>query len=167
MSLFGSIKNTILAPIKIKKRVFDPEKMSIEDISLPSSIINIDNERIRDMIKEEVSTFKALDYRNKPLEQIKAKEYHSYQIGILLKYLKGDNVYAITNIDTILPTFVIGTTKRQLHTKVFDVVYRYDIGVDKDSRIDELKKEIKWTPLDAAYLLYYLSLTERTVPKRR
>ena len=167
MSLFGSIKNTILAPIKIKKRVFDPEKMSIEDISLPSSILNIDNERIRDMIKEEVSTFKALGYLNKPLEQIKAKEYHSYQIGILLKYLKGDNVYAITNIDTILPTFVLGTTKRQLHTKVFDVVYRYDIGVDKDSKIDELKKEIKWTPLDAAYLLYYLSLTERTVPKRR
>jgi len=167
MSLFGSIKNTILTPIKIKKRVFDPEKMSIEDISLPSTIINIDNERIRDMIKEEVSTFKALDYRNKPLEQIKAKEYHSYQIGILLKYLKGDNVYAITNIDTVLPTFVLGTTKRQLHTKVFDVVYRYDIGVDKDSKIDELKKEIKWTPLDAAYLLYYLSLTERTVPKRR
>ena len=65
--------------------------MSIEDISLPSSIINIDNEKIRDMIKEEVATFKALNYINKPLDQIKVKEYHSYQIGILLKYLKADN----------------------------------------------------------------------------
>jgi len=167
MSLFGSIKNKVLTPIRIKKRVFDPEKMSIEDISLPASMDKIEDDKIRDMVKDEVATFKALDYINKPLEYLKAKEYHSYQIGILLKYLKGDNVFAITKIDTVLPTFVLGTTKRQLHIKVFDVVYRYDIGVDKDASLEELKKEVKWTPLDAAYLLYYLSLSERTLPKKR
>lgn len=151
-----------LAP-RLKKRTFDPEAMSIEDISLPNALMNLDVEVIKNMIEEEVATFKSLDYKNKTLTQLKINEYHSYQIGIMLRYIKENRVFLIPNIEGIIPSFIMGATRNQLHIKVFDIVYRYDLGVNKEMSIEELAKEVKWTPSEAAYLLCYLNMEDRTI----
>jgi hypothetical protein len=166
MSLFGSISSVLTgnAP-RFKKRKFDPEKMSIEDIILPSSMENIDSEGSRELIKNEVDVFKSLGYKDKPLDQLKVKEYHSFQIGLMMKFIKDEKIYLIPKIDEVLPSFVIRTPKRQLHSKVFEIVYRYDNGVDKEQSIEKLKNEIKWSPLDAAYLLCYINTENKWVPK--
>ena len=68
MSMFGSMGKKILKSIKIKKRVFDPEKMSIEDISLPRVLKNLDSDNLTSVIAEEISTFKSLGYKVKPIQ---------------------------------------------------------------------------------------------------
>ncbi|MDC0932402.1 hypothetical protein OAR97_01010 [Arcobacteraceae bacterium] len=151
-----------IAP-RLKKRTFDPEAMSIEDISLPNSLMNLDVEDIKNMIEKEVATFKSLDYKNKTLEQLKINEFHSYEIGFMLRYIKEDRVFLIANIDEIIPSFIMGSTRNQLHIKVFDIVYRYDLGVNKMMSVDQLEKEIKWSPREAAYLLRYLNMEDRTI----
>ena len=62
-----------------------------------------------------------------------------------------------------LPSFITGATRKQLHIKVFDIVYRYDLGVDKKQSETDLEKEIKWTPKEAGYLLRYLDMEDRTI----
>ena len=57
MSLFGSISNVIQNAPRFKKRRFDPEKMTIDDIILPENIENIDPDAVRDLIKSEVDTW--------------------------------------------------------------------------------------------------------------
>jgi len=151
-----------LAP-RLKKRTFDPEAMSIEDISLPNALMNLDPEEIKNMIEKEVSTFKSLGYKNKTLDQLKINEYHSYQIGMMLRYIKEERVFLIADIEELIPSFIMGATRQQLHIKVFDIVYRYDLGVNKNMSLEELEKEIKWTPKEAAYLLRYLNIEDRTI----
>lgn len=151
-----------LAP-RLKKRTFDPEAMSIEDISLPNALMNLDPEDIKNMIEKEVATFKSLDYKNKTLEQLKINEYHSYQIGVMLRYIKEERVFLIADIEELIPNFIMGATRQQLHIKVFDIVYRFDLGVNKAMSLEELEKEIKWTPREAAYLLRYLNMEDRTI----
>ena len=151
-----------LAP-RLKKRTFDPEAMSIEDISLPNALMNLDPEEIKNMIEKEVSTFKSLGYNNKTLDQLKINEYHSYQIGMMLRYIKEERVFLIADIEELIPSFIMGATRQQLHIKVFDIVYRYDLGVNKNMSLEELEKEIKWTPKEAAYLLRYLNIEDRTI----
>jgi len=158
--LIGKVTN--LAP-RLKKRTFDPEAMSIEDISLPYALMNLDPADIKNMIEKEITTFKSLGYKNKTLEQLKISEYHSYQIGLMLRYIKEERVFFISNIEKMVPNFIMGTTKQQLHIKVFDIVYRYDLGVNKNMSLEELEKEIKWTPKEAAYLLRYLNIEDRTI----
>lgn len=158
--LIGKVTN--LAP-RLKKRTFDPEAMSIEDISLPYTLMNLDPADIKNMIEKEITTFKSLGYKNKTLEQLKISEYHSYQIGLMLRYIKEERVFFISNIEKMVPNFIMGTTKQQLHIKVFDIVYRYDLGVNKNMSLEELEKEIKWTPKEAAYLLRYLNIEDRTI----
>lgn len=166
MSLFGSISNVIHNAPRFKKRRFDPEKMTIDDIILPEAINDIDPDKIRDMIKNEVNTYKALGYKDKPLEQLKVQEYHSYQIGLMLKYIKEERLYLIPQPQNVLPSYALNITKRQLHVKVFDVVYRYVNAVNKEQGEEKLKNELKWSPLDAAYLLCYLNTEEKWLPKK-
>jgi len=155
-------KVTKLAP-RLKKRTFDPEAMSIEDISLPFCLLNIDINDTRSVLEKEIATYKSLGYINKTLEQIKVTEYHSYQIGLMLYYIKENRFLKIANIEEIVPRFIMGATKKQLHIKVFDIVYRYDLGVNKTMGAEELEKEISWTPQEAAYLLRYLDMEDRTI----
>jgi hypothetical protein len=164
MSFMDGIINKVtqIAP-KLKKRTFDPEAMSIEDISLPTSLMDLDIEEIRSIIENEVATFKSLGYKNKTLEQLKIMEYHSYQIGLMLRYIKEDRFFLIPYVDEIVPSFIMGATKKQLHIKVFDIVYRYDLGISKTISIEQLEKEIKWTPKEAGYLLRYLDMENRTI----
>lgn len=165
MSLFGSISQMVHNVPRFKKRNFDPEKMTIDDIILPEIIEAIDPDTIRDMIKDEVDTYRSLGYRDKPLEQLKIEEYHSYQIALMLKYIKEERLYLISQPKNVLPSNVINITKRQLHAKVFDVVYRYVNSVDKDESEEKLKSEVKWSPMDAGYLLAYLNTEEKWIPK--
>ena len=59
--------------------------------------------------------------------------------------------------------FVYSKQSIQLHIKVFDIVYRYDLGVGKEMNISQLEKENKWTPREAGYLLRYLNMEDRTI----
>lgn len=165
MSLFGAIKKAVYQAPRLKKRNFDPEKMTIDDIILPNVIVDIDPDAIRDLIKEEVDVYKTLDYKDKPLDQLKINEYHSFQVGLMLRYIKDDKLYLLSNPGDILPSHITYTTKRELHTKVFEVVYRYVNAVDKDASVESLKKDIKWSPQDAGYLLAYLNTQEKYKPK--
>ncbi len=165
MAFLGSI-GKVFSSAKIKKRTFDPEKMSVEDISIPRCLKNLDIDTAKSMVNEEFSTYKSLGYKDKPLDQIKQNEYHSYQIGTILRCLQDNIVFHYPKINDVLPSLVTHITKKQLHMKVFDIVYRYDTLVIKDALAQDLVKDTRWTPLDMAYLLYYLCLENRVIPKR-
>jgi hypothetical protein len=163
--MFSSIKKKVSQGIKIKKRVFDPEKMSVEDISIPVCLRNLDVDTAKSLVNEEFGTYNSLGYKDKPLDQIKLKEYHSYQIGLVLRCLSEGVVLFNPKVGNILPTMVTFITKKQLHLKVFDIVFRYDNSVGKHDIAPELIQDIKWSPLDMAYLLYYLTLENRWIPR--
>jgi len=157
------IKKVVQLAPRLKKRTFDPEAMSIEDISLPSTLMSLDIESVKNIIEDEIGTYRSLGYINKTLDHLKINEYHSFQIGIMLRYIKEDRVFLIPKIDEIMPSFILGATKNQLHIKVFDIVYRYDLSVNKESNRTDLEKEIKWTAREAGYLLRYVNLEDRRI----
>jgi len=165
MALFGSMGKVFTSP-KLKKRRFDPEKMSAEDIELPRVFKTIEKDELRLLIKEEIDLFKTLDYKNKPDDQLKDPEYHSWQVGLLLKFIKEEMVYLYDAIDDILPSKTVYITKKNLHIKVFDIVYRYDNSVDKEFIKEELLQDIKWNAQEIAYLLKYITIEDRVLPRK-
>jgi hypothetical protein len=166
MAMFGGAAKKMFSFAKLEKRVFDPEKMSVEDISVPVCLRNLDIDTTKSLIEQEIKTYKSLDYHNKPLDQLKVYEYHSYQIGLVLRCLQSDIVLFNPKIGDVLPTAATFITKKQLHLKVFDIVYRYDNAIPSDTLANELIADIRWSPLDMAYLLYYLTLENRVIPKK-
>ena len=53
MALFGTMGKVFTSP-RLKKRKFDPEKMSAEDIELPRVFRTIEKDELRLLVKEEI-----------------------------------------------------------------------------------------------------------------
>lgn len=157
MSLRGMVKNLFVSP-RLKKRDFDPEKVSIEDIKLPTVIEDFEPIITTSMVKEEVSTYRSLEYRKKSMETLRCNDYHSLQIGAILKYIKLDMYLSIPKPAEVFPKQVLLVTKETLQSRVFDIFKKYDKTVKKNLTQTQLFHDIEWTPLDAGYLLYYLSV---------
>jgi hypothetical protein len=167
MSLISGMKSRVAGFVpKLTKMHFDPEKMSVEDIELPG-VIKRDEADLRETIRDEINTYKALGYIDLPVDQLKFPEYHSYQVGNIMKYIKEDNVFVAQDIEKILNSASTSITKRNLHIKVFDIVFRYNEYVEKDATKEELQGDIKWTPLEVSYLLRYATLEDRAIPKKK
>ncbi|RLA78005.1 MAG: hypothetical protein DRG78_16130 [Epsilonproteobacteria bacterium] len=154
----GGVMKKIFTPTKFKKRVFDPEMISIEDIKLPKIIDQLDSKIIKSMVKEEISTYKSLGYKDKSLGALEVKTYHSFQVGCILKYLQLDYDLFIPNNSEIFPSFVTNYPFESLQTKVFEVINNYDKTIAKDPSGPKLINDISWSPLDVTYLLYYLTV---------
>ncbi|MCK5111882.1 MAG: hypothetical protein KAQ94_10215 [Arcobacteraceae bacterium] len=153
---FGSILQKIFSSVKLKKRVFDPEKIELVDLILPDFIDTFDSETVYSMVREELNTFQSLEYKNKPIESLNIKEYHSFQIGIILKFLLLEYDLFITNKKDIFPSFILNTPKEKVKHKVFYIINLYGNTVAKTLSGKDLVDDVRWSPIDIAYLLYYL-----------
>lgn len=168
MSLLNGLKSRVLgtAP-RLKKRDFDPEKMTVDDITLPRGVKFLEVELARSFISQYVDTYKALGYVDMPLDQLKFPEYNSYEVGVVLRYLKENRHFLIANIDKILPSVILYSTKKQMHIKVFDMIFRYNEVVDDEFLKDDLTRDKSWSPMEFGYLLRYLSEENRELKKKK
>jgi len=154
----GGVLRKVFTSTKLKKRVFDPELVSIEDIKLPKIIDQLEPKLIVNMTKEEISTYKSLGYKDKSLGALEVRIYHSFQVGVILKYLQLDYDLFIPNSDQIFPKFVKNYPFESLQGKVFELIANYDKHIAKDPSGKKLIDDLRWSPLDVTYLLYYLTI---------
>jgi len=155
---FGNFVKNAFTPVKLKKRVFDPEKVSIEDIKLPKILNDLDRDVIISMVKDEVVTYKSLGYKDKSLGALDVNVYHSFQIGTILKYLQLGYDLFIPNKKEVFSTFMLKYPYESLQSKVFDIIKEYDKKVSKMASENELISDMRWSPLDINYLLFYLTV---------
>jgi hypothetical protein len=157
MGFFSSIKNIFLQTPKLEKRSFNPQKVSIEDVELPNLYKKLDSDTIKKAIKDEFSTYKSLNYKDKSLGALEVKTYHSFQIGMILRCLQLNCHFFIHNKKDIFPPFMENYSDDTIQSKVFDIIHSYDLDVSKAFSKSELLQHNMWSPLNATYLLYYLA----------
>ena len=144
---------------KFKKRKFNPNIIDIDDINLPIEIKNMNKERVFADIKTDLNTYKLLGYRFKSEGELEGmKEYHSLQIGIMLQGLKINyDLQMRENVSNYFPESIAKLHYHTIQGKVLDLIKKYDKVVTKTLSENQLHNEVIWTPIDAAYILYYLS----------
>lgn len=154
---FGKKAYTSMRSLWLEKREFDPELVSIEDIELPIIFKDMDESRILRDLKSELETFKSLGYRFRKSDELEVLEYHSFQIGLILKAMKFGFDLKVKGNSNYFPKFIYTLSDNTVQGKVFDIIKKYDKEVKKMSSEIILRDEMIWTPLDAGYLLYYMS----------
>jgi hypothetical protein len=154
----SNIINT-LGRFRLKKRKFDPDILVIEDLDIPIVIKELDEDRLLRDMRSEAKHYKLLGYRFKKKSELEnMKEYHSMQIGILLRAIH-DKIDLKLNesLENIFPPFVIKHHYGTIQMMVQDIIKKYERGVNKISTEQQLFNETIWTPIEAACLIYYLS----------
>jgi len=153
----GGIFQKAFKSIKLTKRDYDPEIITVSDIELPIIYKDMDMDRIIRDVKSEFQTYKSLGYRFKENKELQDKEYYSFQIGILLNGLKHDIDIKIRNIKEYIPSFIINSTKENLQYQVSEIVKKFDKEVPKNIGDIIARDDFIWTPIEAGYLLYYIA----------
>ncbi|HIP13577.1 MAG TPA: hypothetical protein EYG97_02710 [Arcobacter sp.] len=155
---FGGIFAKAYESIRLTKRDYDPELVTIDDIELPIIYNSMDDDRVIRDIKTELKTFTSVGYRLSGNNNIEEKEYTIYQIGILLNALKKNIDLKIVVPKKYLPTFIYSSTNETMKKQMSDIIKRFDKGVKKDISEANAREEYSWMPKDAGYILYYLSI---------
>ncbi len=154
----GFFQRTFFQSFRLKKRDYDPEIVEIKDIELPILYKYLDDARIFRDIKTELKTYKSLGYRFRKKSELQEQEYYSYQIGILLCALDRDIDLKIPNPKNVIPKFILDTRYEHVKVEVSDILKKFDSQVPKDLSDIITKDQFIWTPIEAGYLLYYLSI---------
>jgi len=158
---FGGIFTKAYQSVRLKKRDYDPELLSIEDIELPFIFKSLDENRIQRDIKSELETYKSVGYRLSSNKNIDKNEYSIYQIGILLVALKKELDLKIIVAKSYLPEFIYKTSEDNMKLKISDILKKYDKEVKKDILEGNAREEYTWTPKEAGYILYFLSMYKK------
>jgi hypothetical protein len=157
---FGSIKK-IFRDNWLVKRKYDPQLVSIKDISLPFIFKDMDNSRLQREIRAELQTYKSLGYRFKEKNELETNEYYSFQIGILLNALNNDIDLNIPQKEDYIADFIYKSSNDTIIRQISDIIKKFDKQVPKNISNIIAKDDFIWTPVEAGYLLYYLSLFKK------
>jgi hypothetical protein len=117
----------------------------------------LDEARVLRDLRSELETFKSLGYRFKNPMELRVLEYHSFQIGVLLKALKFGFDLKVKGNSNYFPETIYKLSHHTIQGKVFDIIKKYDTAVNKMSSEIILRDEMIWTPEEACYLFLYLS----------
>jgi len=137
--------------------IFDSSFIKKEDIKISLYLSEIEQEEILKELKSELQTFKSLGYRFQTFQELEKIEYHSYQIGILLQALVLNFDLKIVDETEYFPDFIYKLKYNHIQKQVMHIIEKYNKQVSKVYTKDDLRKQIIWTPMEAGYLLYYLS----------
>jgi hypothetical protein len=155
--MFGSVINKVITSVKLKKRNYDPEMIAADDIKLPLVFNGMEKGIINPSIKTELQTYKLLGYRFKKDFELNVLEYNAYQIGLLIRAIKIGADLKVNKPKNYFHKNIFEHENRTITAFVIDIIKKYEKIIKITLSVTSLKKENIFTPLEAGYLLYYLS----------
>ena len=152
-----SLKNKNIKNIKNIKKI--NKNLSINHIKLPFAIDRMKHNELTKAFEVISDTFIFLEYSKKTTDEITIKEWHTWQISILLKYLSTKRIYKLDKDLNIFPTEIKSLSQKHLEGEVNLILNRYLHEVDIHLSKNELCQEINWTARDVALILRTITRT--------
>ena len=129
-------------------------KMRMDDLIVPKKIEEMNSYSLFQSCKIITDSYIALNYMNKPASSLDKIEWHSWQVSILIQFLKVHKEF-ILPYDTKLFNSMILNLSNELKEKEMQKIFRKYINhVNVEKNRDELSKEIIWTAREVSVILF-------------
>lgn len=140
-------------PAKFEKT----ETISIAYLPLPKEIEQMTEFTVSSIVRKIFDTYTKFDYKNATEEQLDEKQWHSWQISMIMKLYKFNQEFYIRDKESIFPKSVLNLNMHSLESLAQSLVVKYNNSVVIAKSRDALCKDIIWTVRDVSVLFYYLS----------
>lgn len=142
-----------------KKTYSSFQASALSRINFPISLDTLSATQIRDMVKDDLKVVKALEYYKVSDEDlVNAKEWHTYQISIMLRmYYLGEDL-RVFDKEKYFPKEILDMEKSSVKHEVDNIMERYINSVNPGASEAFLKKDRIWSARDALVILYHLSI---------
>lgn len=139
-------------PIKKKEKNID-----IEDLFFPKEISNLDRKALVGSIKIISDSFRCLEYSKKGPSLIDKKEWHSWQVSLLLCSLKNYIPLYLSDLNDIIPKSILSLSEKEKKEELERIYKKYYEKVDITKKRDDLSKDIVWSAREVSFILLKLA----------
>ena len=146
----------------IDKKNLSAEELKIEmpnlfSLNLPTRVEKLSNNEIQTIAKKIFDPFKYIDYKNMSLDELDKKEWHSWQISILLSMYKRGEEFFIPNKEKQFHSLLLNSNENDMKSLMTGVIKKYNNYVQINKSKDELSKDYIWSNKDASTIFYFLA----------
>jgi hypothetical protein len=131
-------------------------KRHLIKVNLPAVVQRLRQDELRELAREELSTYKALGYKNKLLKDMVDIQWHTWQVSVIIKMYKEDMDIFFPNYKDIFPKELIDQSTYTLEKKLYPIFERYNKDVSINGTKKYLREQIIWTSKDISILLLFL-----------
>ncbi len=130
---------------------------NVYKINLPKQINKINDKEITNIAKKVYDIFLKFSYKDLDLVKLDKKEWHTWQVSILLMMYKHNKDLYIPKPEFIFHKFFINSSDEQIKTMMKSILKKYKMQVNILYSRDILSKEFIWTSRDMSIIFYFLS----------
>lgn len=145
-----------------KSEIESFEFENLENLRFPHLIETMRHNDLAKAYEVVYDTFSFLDYPNKTNDEIMNKEWHSWQLAILLKYLSKKTVFIKPNALDMIPNEIRNLSKNALSLELKLLVKRYFHTVDIHESKEKLCNQLEWNARDIAIILMCIINEEKS-----
>lgn len=138
---------------KIHQNNSNSEIFDLDDIQLPKNIEHMKFDFLSKATKAIFDAYKSLDYINKLPSSLDKIEWHTWQVSIILKYLKSKNKIFISS-DNLFHKVIEELNESQIEQELQKIYRKYVNNVNIHRSRDDLSKDIIWTAREVSIILY-------------
>ena len=124
----------------------------LNSIEFPKNIEHMRFDSLSKATKVIFDSYKALNYVNKLPSSLDRIEWHTWQVSILLYFLKTQN--GLTVSDNIFPSTILDLGLNNKEQEIQRILKKYieNVNIQKDR--DSLSKEIIWNAKEVSIILF-------------
>lgn len=128
--------------------------IDLNEIRFPKNVENMNGTVLTQACKVIIDSYRALNYSNKLPSAMDKIEWHTWQISILLFFLKSKYVLNISNSNQLFHETILNLSKNHINQDMQKILKKYldNANVDKDR--DTLSKDVIWTAREVSIILH-------------
>lgn len=129
-------------------------KIAISSIEFPKNIEQMSSSSLSQIVKSMFDTYKALDYAKKSGNALEKQEWHSWQVSILLVFLKVYQNFFVPHEKDIFHSSILSLDNEQMKNDMQKIFKKYVNNVNPKKSRDALSNEVIWSAREVSLILY-------------
>ena len=135
--------------------------IEIKNLDLPKGIEQLDGNILFGACKSIADSLKALGYANKSPNEMDKKEWHSWQLSILLCCVKNGSKFIFPDLNKVFHKTIMDLSEDKKKEERERIYVKYFDKVDISRNRDVLSKDVIWTAREVSILLYEILKEKR------
>ena len=129
-------------------------RVNIEDVKFPKNIEKMNLNALTQACRVILDSYRALDYVSKLPSTLDKIEWHTWQISLLLHFLKMRNRLPVINKDKFFHPIILEISAEQRKDEMQKILNKYwdNANIEKDR--DTLSRDVIWNAREVSIILY-------------
>lgn len=128
--------------------------IKLDEMRFPKNIESMNINALSQACRVILDSYRALDYANKLPSAMDKIEWHTWQVSLLLYFLKTKNRLSIYNSDRFFHITILELSEEHRKHDIQRILNKYwnNANIEKDR--DTLSRDVIWTARDVSIILY-------------